>query len=213
MHDADELCHRIAFIVDGKIALIDSPKALKLKYGTPTGQSGIISTGRCGRRISIDGIGKRQGSCASSGKRRFRPSIPKKLPWTIFYRSYRNQASVAPRNEIPGCCPYFGVSRHFHKNSIAMQKLAIAIQWDLLRQFRYNIIYAAILVTIIYPGPAQPAGELLPGKDPRLSFLTTRRPGHVVCRLPGFLFERSENTLQVLWVTPLPHRYYVASKP
>lgn len=33
MQDADELCDRIAFIVEGQIALIDSPKALKLQYG------------------------------------------------------------------------------------------------------------------------------------------------------------------------------------
>lgn len=34
MSVADELCDRVAFIVDGRIALIDSPRALKLKYGT-----------------------------------------------------------------------------------------------------------------------------------------------------------------------------------
>lgn len=33
MHIADELCDRVAFIVDGEIALIDSPKNLKLQYG------------------------------------------------------------------------------------------------------------------------------------------------------------------------------------
>ena len=33
MHVADSLCDRIAFIVDGKIALIDSPRALKLQFG------------------------------------------------------------------------------------------------------------------------------------------------------------------------------------
>lgn len=33
MYIADELCDRVAFIVDGKIRLIDSPKNLKLKYG------------------------------------------------------------------------------------------------------------------------------------------------------------------------------------
>ncbi len=33
MYIADELCDRVAFIVDGQIRLIDSPKALKLKYG------------------------------------------------------------------------------------------------------------------------------------------------------------------------------------
>lgn len=33
MYIADELCHRVAFIVDGEIKLIDSPKNLKLQYG------------------------------------------------------------------------------------------------------------------------------------------------------------------------------------
>ena len=33
MYIADELCDRVAFIVDGEIKLIDSPKSLKLAYG------------------------------------------------------------------------------------------------------------------------------------------------------------------------------------
>jgi len=33
MFIADELCDRVAFIVDGEIKLIDSPKSLKLAYG------------------------------------------------------------------------------------------------------------------------------------------------------------------------------------
>ncbi len=33
MYIADELCERVAFIVDGEIKLIDSPKNLKLQYG------------------------------------------------------------------------------------------------------------------------------------------------------------------------------------
>ncbi len=33
MFIADELCDRVAFIVDGEITLIDSPKNLKLRYG------------------------------------------------------------------------------------------------------------------------------------------------------------------------------------
>jgi len=36
MFVADELCDRIAFSVDGKIAALDTPKHLKLKYGQPT---------------------------------------------------------------------------------------------------------------------------------------------------------------------------------
>lgn len=33
MHTADELCDRVAFIVDGRIALIDSPRKLKYEMG------------------------------------------------------------------------------------------------------------------------------------------------------------------------------------
>ncbi|UFJ39519.1 ABC transporter ATP-binding protein [Brevibacillus humidisoli] len=33
MNAADELCDRVAFIVDGQVSLIDSPSSLKVKYG------------------------------------------------------------------------------------------------------------------------------------------------------------------------------------
>ncbi len=33
MHTAEELCDRVAFIVDGSISLIDSPRNLKIKKG------------------------------------------------------------------------------------------------------------------------------------------------------------------------------------
>ena len=33
MNDADELCDRVGFIVEGKITLIESPKELKIKHG------------------------------------------------------------------------------------------------------------------------------------------------------------------------------------
>ncbi|MGO1470188.1 MAG: AAA family ATPase, partial [Tissierella sp.] len=33
MFIADELCDRVAFIIDGQIKIIESPKALKLEYG------------------------------------------------------------------------------------------------------------------------------------------------------------------------------------
>ncbi len=36
MFVADELCDRIGFIVDGKLAALDTPKNLKLKYGQPS---------------------------------------------------------------------------------------------------------------------------------------------------------------------------------
>ena len=33
MHDVDELCDRVAFIVAGRVVAIDDPNALKLKHG------------------------------------------------------------------------------------------------------------------------------------------------------------------------------------
>jgi fluoroquinolone transport system ATP-binding protein len=36
MNVAEELCDRVAFLMDGKIALIDTPRNLKLRYGQPT---------------------------------------------------------------------------------------------------------------------------------------------------------------------------------
>ncbi len=36
MHDADELCDRVAFITEGEIKAEDAPKNLKIKYGKPT---------------------------------------------------------------------------------------------------------------------------------------------------------------------------------
>ena len=33
MHVADQLCDRVAFINNGELLLVDSPKNLKLKYG------------------------------------------------------------------------------------------------------------------------------------------------------------------------------------
>jgi fluoroquinolone transport system ATP-binding protein len=36
MHDADELCDRVGFIVDGKLVLIESPRELKIQHGKKT---------------------------------------------------------------------------------------------------------------------------------------------------------------------------------
>lgn len=46
MSVAEELCDRIAFIVDGRIACIDSPRALKLEHGQRTVRIGYLSNGR-----------------------------------------------------------------------------------------------------------------------------------------------------------------------
>ena len=54
MLDADELCDRVAFILEGKIALIDSPKKLKLEYGKRM----VLVEYEGGRQeFALDGLG------------------------------------------------------------------------------------------------------------------------------------------------------------
>ncbi|MCB0579869.1 MAG: ABC transporter permease [Phaeodactylibacter sp.] len=94
-----------------------------------------------------------------------------------------------------------------------MRHLAAALQWDLIRQFRYNIIYAAGLVTLIYmlillnlpEGPYQ---------EKILIFLIFNDPAALGMLFIGalVLFERSENTLEALRVTPLAPEHYILSK-
>lgn len=45
MSDADELCDRLAFIVDGSLPVVDSPHALKLKHGKKTVRVEYLSEG------------------------------------------------------------------------------------------------------------------------------------------------------------------------
>jgi fluoroquinolone transport system ATP-binding protein len=46
---ADELCDRVAFLVDGRIRLIDAPRELKLRFGRPVVRVEYRDNGRMGR--------------------------------------------------------------------------------------------------------------------------------------------------------------------
>jgi fluoroquinolone transport system ATP-binding protein len=57
MAAADELCDRVAFIVDGRIACIDAPHALKLQHGERTVRVGFLSNGRATHAdFPLDGL-------------------------------------------------------------------------------------------------------------------------------------------------------------
>jgi len=62
MHDADELCDRISFIVDGKIMVTDTPKNLKLEYGKSKVRVEYINGDRPSqisqREFSLTGLGQ-----------------------------------------------------------------------------------------------------------------------------------------------------------
>jgi fluoroquinolone transport system ATP-binding protein len=55
---ADELCDRVAFIVDGRVELADAPRALKLRHGRRFVRVELEVDGRVERReFPLDGIG------------------------------------------------------------------------------------------------------------------------------------------------------------
>jgi fluoroquinolone transport system ATP-binding protein len=59
---AEELCDHVAFIVDGEIKLIDTPRALKLRYGQPYVRLEYRLNGHLGQRdFPLDGLGHNAG--------------------------------------------------------------------------------------------------------------------------------------------------------
>jgi fluoroquinolone transport system ATP-binding protein len=55
---ADDLCDRVAFIAEGQIAAIDTPRALKLRYGAPTVRVEYADAGGAGQRdFALAGLG------------------------------------------------------------------------------------------------------------------------------------------------------------
>ena len=59
MADIDQLCDRVAFIVDGKIIEVDSPRNLKIKYGKRTMKIEYKENGKTvGEEFPMDGIGQ-----------------------------------------------------------------------------------------------------------------------------------------------------------
>lgn len=59
MAAADDLCDRVAFIVDGRIACIDSPRELKLRFGEPTVRvEHVTAAGEVVADFALAGIGE-----------------------------------------------------------------------------------------------------------------------------------------------------------
>ena len=52
MEEADELCHRVAFLSQGKIVALDSPRELKLRYGERTAH--VVLADRSDQTVHLD---------------------------------------------------------------------------------------------------------------------------------------------------------------
>lgn len=65
MNVADELCDRVAFIVDGRILKIGAPRALKLEYGQPSVRVEFAANGRQeARDFPLQNLGEDAGFLA-----------------------------------------------------------------------------------------------------------------------------------------------------
>lgn len=60
MHDADELCDRVGFIVDGKISLIDAPQNLRLKAGKQMVKVTYQSEQKQTREYAMENLGENE---------------------------------------------------------------------------------------------------------------------------------------------------------
>ncbi len=61
MSDVDQLCDRVAFVLDGRIIEMDSPRNLKLKYGKRTMKLEYRDDGKTTiREFPMDGIGQNE---------------------------------------------------------------------------------------------------------------------------------------------------------
>ncbi len=66
MATADELCDRVAFLVDGRIALIDAPRELKVRYGEPRVRVEYRVGGKLeARDFPLDGLAGNQAFLAA----------------------------------------------------------------------------------------------------------------------------------------------------
>ena len=53
MHEADELCARVAFLADGKVVALDTPRALKLSLGTQAPEVDVVLEDGAGLRLRL----------------------------------------------------------------------------------------------------------------------------------------------------------------
>jgi fluoroquinolone transport system permease protein len=95
-----------------------------------------------------------------------------------------------------------------------MKKWIQVFRWDLLREWRYNIVAVALLVTAVYVALIRllPLTEVVSGK--LLVFFIFNDPTALGMLFVGslILFERADRTLYALAITPISTQIYLWSK-
>jgi hypothetical protein len=93
-----------------------------------------------------------------------------------------------------------------------MKKFLPLLRMDFLLAFRYGLLYAALFITLVYLGIFFPLSDML--QSLFLPFII-----YIDLAIFGFyflgawiFFDRQENTLTALTITPITYKYYIWSK-
>ena len=185
---AEELCDRVAFIVDGRVTLIDTPRNLKLEHGNRRVGVEVMEDGRLLRsEFELDGLADD-------------PRFPGVHP-PPRARDDSHTGGVAGGDLRPG-----------HRKDPRMSRLAAAIRCDVRIQVRNGFYWAvAFLMTMLLLVIRQlPPLNWTPVVPPLI--LGNLALGTFFFMAGLVLLEKAEGTLQPLVVTPLRVEEYLVSK-
>ena len=185
---AERLCDRVAFIVDGEIAAVDSPRRLKLERGERRVRVEYEDEEHTGKQeFSLDGLGDNERFLA-------------------LLRGPEDRDDPHRGGDVGGHL------RRDNGKDAGVIRLRHAARLDLRLQARYGFYHAAALVTllwisVLYPLPVS-AMELA---TPLVIFCELAVIGYYF--VAGMiLFEKGERTLSAVVVSPLRFGEYLASK-
>ena len=125
MVTANELCDRVAFLVDGQIAALDSPRSLRVAYGRKVVRVESVSDGtRIAREFAIGGLADDSDFLG-------------------LLRSGAVETIHNARDHARGCL------RASHRKTARMTPILHALRWDVIVQARNGFYWASAFLVII----------------------------------------------------------------
>ena len=128
MATVDELCDRAAFIVDGKVSLIEDTQTLKRRYGSPTLRVEYLVDGKPSvAEFPLTGLGANAGFQRVAGASRD--------PDSALARGHARERF-----------------HQGHRTGTDLSRLISRGIWDCRLQFRNGFYYAAVAVAVMLIG-------------------------------------------------------------